>query len=110
MLTNITKVQATVVNSIPYVKPTLYLNNDESTRMSFEQVILVKPVNENWQYLEVSQANIGDTMMKYNPELDLFETTVITNITEDVGERVVYGISVEETDTFIAGNIVVHNK
>ena len=110
MLTNMTKVQSTVVNSVPYVKPTLYLNNDESTRMSFEQVILVKPVNGNWQYSQVSEANIGDTMMKYNPGLDLFEATVITNITEDEGDRVVYGISVEETDTFIAGNVVVHNK
>jgi intein/homing endonuclease len=111
MLSNIEKTPTTVISTVAYVKPTLYFNSDESTRISFEQIILIKPVDQNWKYLEASEAAIGDTIMKYDPALDSFEPIVIINITQDVGDdRVVYGISVEETDTFIAGNIVVHNK
>jgi intein/homing endonuclease len=72
---------------------------------------LLKPAGENWQYLETNQASIGDSIYRYNPENDSFVETEITNITvDDGGPRTTYAISVEDTDLFIAGNMLVHNK
>jgi intein/homing endonuclease len=79
--------------------------------MSFNQLMLLKPSGENWQYLETNQTAIGDYIIRYNPMSDSFEETEITNITIDEGgPRTVYAISVEDTDLFIAGNMLVHNK
>jgi intein/homing endonuclease len=79
--------------------------------MSFTQLILLKPNGENWQYLETNQAAIGDHIIKYNSSTDSFEETEITNISvDDGGPRTVYAVSVEPTDLFIAGNMLVHNK
>lgn len=111
MLSNMQRVQTTVVSVVPKVKETLYFNNDTSNRISIEQLILLKPQNDIWQYLYASEANIGDTIMVYNPDVDTFIPTEITSITMDEDDpRQVYAISVEDTDLFIAGNIVVHNK
>jgi intein/homing endonuclease len=61
--------------------------------------------------LETNQASIGDFIIRYNPISDTFEETQITNITVDSGgPRTTYAISVEDTDLFVAGNMVVHNK
>jgi hypothetical protein len=111
MLTNMSRIKTTVVSAVPSVKQTLYFNNDSGTRMSFNQLMLLKPSGENWQYLETNQTAIGDYIIKYNPMSDSFEETEITNITIDEGgPRTVYAISVEDTDLFIAGNMLVHNK
>jgi intein/homing endonuclease len=106
-----TKVHTTVVSVVPSVRQTLYFNNDEGMRMSFTQLILIKPTGENWQYLETSQASIGDNIIKINPTTGEFFETEITNITvDDGGPRTVYAISVEDNDLFVAGNMAVHNK
>jgi hypothetical protein len=111
MLSSMQKVQTTVVSVVPKVKETLYFNNDTSNRISIEQLMLLKPQNEMWQYLYASEANIGDTFMTYSPDANTFAPTQITEITLDADDpREVYAISVEDTDLFIAGNIVVHNK
>jgi hypothetical protein len=111
MLTNMRRIKTAVTNVIPSMKQTLYFNNDESTRMSFQQLVLVKPENENWQYIQTLQIEVGDTIMTYSPELDEFVPTLVSNITIDDEEtRATYAISVEDTDLFIAGNVLVHNK
>jgi hypothetical protein len=111
MLSGMQKVQTTVVSVVPKVKETLYFNNDTSNRISIEQLMLLKPQDEVWQYLYASEANIGDTFMTFNPDANSFTPTQITDITLDADDpREVYAISVEDTDLFIAGNIVVHNK
>lgn len=111
MLSNMERVKTTVVSVVPKIKETLYFNNDSSNRMSIEQLMLIKPQNENWQYLYSSEANVGDTIIIYNPTNNTFNPTEITSITVDEDDpRPVYAISVEDTDLFIAGNILVHNK
>ena len=111
MLTNMRRIKTAVTNVIPSMKQTLYFNNDESTRMSFQQLVLVKPENENWQYIQTLQIEVGDTIMTYSPETDEFVPTIVTNITiDDEDTRPTYAISVEDTDLFIAGNVLVHNK
>lgn len=111
MLTNMIKVPTTVVSVVPTMKKTMYFNNDETTRVSLEQLMLVKPANDLWQYLYSGQLTVGDTIIRYNPETDIFVPTEVTNITLETEEpRDVYAISVEDTDLFIAGNMAVHNK
>lgn len=111
MLTNMIKVPTTVVSVVPTMKKTMYFNNDETTRVSLEQLMLVKPANDLWQYLYSGQLTVGDTIIRYNPETDTFIPTEVTNITLETEEpRDVYAISVEDTDLFIAGNMAVHNK
>jgi len=111
MLTNMIKVPTTVVSVVPTMKKTMFFNNDETTRVSLEQLMLVKPANDLWQYLYSGQLTVGDTIIRYNPEADTFNPTEITEITLETEEpRDVYAISVEDTDLFIAGNMAVHNK
>ena len=94
------------------MKRTLFFNNDESTRMSVEQLVLARPNGTDmWGYLYTSQLSVGDMLMKYNSDSDTFTPLLLESITEDeVEPRLTFAMSVDEADLFIAGNILSHNK
>lgn len=107
-ITNPTIVKTTVMNVYPSVKPsTMYFNGDISTRMSLYQGVLIKR-NDEYNFLMSSLIQVGDLFVKRNPD-GSFTETEITQIDMIEEERTVYQFNNEPTDTFIAGNIVVHN-
>ena len=107
-ITNPTIVKTIVMNVYPSVKPsTMYFNGDISTRMSLYQGVLIKR-NDTYSFLISSLIEVGDLFIKRNED-GSFTETEITQIDILEEERTVYQFNNEPTDTFIAGNIVVHN-
>jgi intein/homing endonuclease len=78
--------------------------------MSLEQLMLAKPKDEDWQYLYSSQINIGDYYIKYDFDKKEFIPVEVITINEDDEPSLTFAITVEDTDLFLAGNILVHNK
>jgi hypothetical protein len=107
-----TKVKAAVLSSFPVMKNTVYFNNDESTRMSLEQLVLAKPSDsEMWGYLYTSQLSVGDKLMRYDAESDTFSPLELTAVTEEEEDtRLTFAITVDNADLFISGGILTHNK
>jgi intein/homing endonuclease len=88
----------------------MYFNGDIGTSMSQEQTVLIKGSDGIWKYQVSNNIKIGDTLLKYNFEQDGFDEIEVLEITRNKEEIVnVYKIDTEDVDTFIAGNIVVHN-
>ena len=108
-LTNIDTLPTLVVAKYEYEKPTtMYINNDISTRMSLEQPMLVNR-DGIWQWKHTGDIYIGDKFIQYVSEDQVVEVevTAVDYISE---MRDVYSFNCEDTDTFFAGNILVHNK
>lgn len=108
-LTNIDTLPTLVVAKYEYEKPTtMYINNDISTRMSLEQPMLVNR-DGIWQWKHTGDIYIGDKFVQYVSEDQVVEVevTAVDYISE---MRDVYSFNCEDTDTFFAGNILVHNK
>ena len=88
-------------------KYTMYINGDHGTRMSREQTILVKKDNL-WKYVKSMDIVSGDIVVLYK-DGNFIETEVNQINYDNSKTHEVYLFDVEETDIFIAGNIVVHN-
>jgi hypothetical protein len=108
-LTNPEVVPTIVVAKYEYSKnTTMYFNKDESTRMSLEQPVLVNRDNL-WIWASSGDVYIGDKIVRYTEDGYSVEETV--NSVDYISEtRNVYAFNCEETDTFFAGNVLVHNK
>lgn len=108
-LTNIDTLPTLVVAKYAYEKPTtMYINEDLDTRMSLEQPVLVNR-DGIWQWKHSGDVYIGDKVIKYISEDQVVETE-ITSVDYIQEMRDVYSFNCEDTDTFFAGNILVHNK
>lgn len=108
-LTNIDTLPTMVVAKYEYEKPTtMYINNDITTRMSLEQPMLINR-DGIWQWRHTGDIYIGDKFIQYVSEDQVIEVevTAVDYISE---MRDVYSFNCEDTDTFFAGNILVHNK
>jgi hypothetical protein len=107
-ITGVTMNKTTVVALQPSVKAaTVYFNDDQTCRFSFEEQILIKK-NDMWEFSHAITVEVGDILLKKNEDHTFSEmqVTKVTTINED---RTVYTFDCEPTDTLIAGNIVVHN-
>jgi intein/homing endonuclease len=102
-------VKTKIKSVYPIIKQTLIFNNDESTRVSLEQPVLVED-GGNWKFITSNELTIGNKIMSYSEKDNKFVPLEITEITKDESPKVTYAISVEDHSAFIAGNIVCRNK
>ena len=108
-LTNIETLPTLVIAKYEYEKPTtMYINNDITTRMSLEQPMLISR-DGVWQWKHTGDIYIGDKFIKYISGDQVVEID-ITSVDYISEMRNVYSFNCEDTDTFFAGNILVHNK
>jgi hypothetical protein len=108
-LTNPELIPTMVVSKYEYSKnTTMYFNQDMSTRMSLEQPILVYR-DDLWIWTSSGDVYISDKIVKYTEDGYTIEETV-SSIDYIPETRNVYSFNCEDTDTFFAGNILVHNK
>jgi hypothetical protein len=108
-MTNPVLSETTVVSITPAVKnTTMTINNEASTRMSLEQRVLVKTDNV-WRYVQSGTIADGDTILMFNPEDETVSEVVVTSVEYVDETRDVFSFNAEQTDLFVAGNIVVHN-
>jgi intein/homing endonuclease len=101
-------VKTKIKSVYPIIKQTLIFNNDESTRVSLEQPVLVED-GGNWKFVTSDELIIGNKIMSYNED-NKFVPLEIIEITKDESPKVTYAISVEDHSAFIAGNIICRNK
>lgn len=108
-LTNIDTLPTMVVAKYEYEKPTtMYINNDIETRMSLEQPMLVNR-DGIWQWKHSGDIFIGDKFIQYVADDQVIEVEIFA--VDYIQEmRDVYSFNCEDTDTFFAGNVLVHNK
>lgn len=98
-----------VISKYEYSKnTTMYFNQDLATRMSLEQPILVYR-DDLWIWASSGDVYVGDKIVRYTEDGYTVEETVVS--VDYIPEtRNVYSFNCEDTDTFFAGNILVHNK
>jgi hypothetical protein len=110
-LTDMSLNTGTVLHSFKKeVKETIIFNNNKSQEYSLTQPILAQKQGglDAWEFTK--DLEIGDYIWEYSFDDKEFKKTVIEFISVLEKNEDVYQISVDGTDTFIAGNIVCHNK
>jgi len=88
---------------------TLTVNGDSTKKYSTVQGILYKR-NGIYGYINTGLLEVGDYVMEYDYNLHSFNEILVTSIEIDETPSTVYKFDMEPVDTFIAGNLVVHNR
>jgi hypothetical protein len=110
-LTDMSLNSGVVVRSLKKtVNETIIFNNDSSKHYSLTQPILSQKCNgiDAWEFTK--DLEVGDFIWEYSFASNEYFKVEIEDISVVEKEEDVYQISVDGTDTFIAGSIVCHNK
>jgi hypothetical protein len=89
---------------------TVIFNNDASKEYSMTQPVLARKSKmlDAWEFTK--DLEVGDYIWEYDFDLNIFKEVLISSIEIKSSSKNVYQISVDNVDTFIAGNIICHNK
>ena len=88
---------------------TMTINGDSTKKYSTVQGILYKR-NGIYGYINTGLLEVGDLVMEYDYNTHSFNEIAVTSIEIDETPSTVYKFDMEPVDTFIAGNMVVHNR
>ena len=88
---------------------TMTINGDSTKKYSTVQGILYKR-NGIYGYINTGLLEVGDYVMEYDYNLHSFNEIAVTSLEIDETPSTVYKFDMEPVDTFIAGNMVVHNR
>jgi len=101
-----TNVASVVEKEMP---ATMTINGDSTKKYSTVQGILYKR-NGIYGYINTGLLEVGDYVMEYDYNLHSFNEIAVTSLEIDETPSTVYKFDMEPVDTFIAGNMVVHNR
>ena len=102
-------VKTTVASVVEKEMPaTLTINGDSTKKYSTVQGILYKR-NGIYGYINTGLLEVGDIVMEYDYNLHSFNEITVASIEIDETPSTVYKFDMEPVDTFIAGNMLVHN-
>lgn len=90
-------------------KATMYLNGDINTRMSLDHSVFVKK-NDTYSIVASGLIEVGDTVIKINPETMELSEISVENIEYIDEESKIYKIDCKPYDVFFAGHILTHNR
>jgi hypothetical protein len=110
-LTNKKMSVATVLSILEKsVSETVIFNNDESKEYSLTQPVLARKLNgqDAWEFTKDLEVN--DIIWEYDLNAKEYKEVLVESIKINNTVKNVYQISVDNVDTFIAGNIICHNK
>jgi hypothetical protein len=88
---------------------TMTINGDSTKKYSTVQGILYKR-NGIYGYINTGLLEVGDFVMEYDYNTHSFNEIAVTSLEIDETPSTVYKFDMEPVDTFIAGNMVVHNR
>jgi hypothetical protein len=88
---------------------TMTINGDSTKKYSTVQGILYKR-NGIYGYINTGLLEVGDYVMEYDYNTHSFNEIAVTSLEIDETPSTVYKFDMEPVDTFIAGNMVVHNR
>lgn len=60
--------------------------------------------------VELTQLELGDRLLKYDAEYDMYYEQEVLNITSSIMTKTVYLLDVAGDDTYVADGYIVHNK
>jgi hypothetical protein len=102
-------VKTTVASVVEKEMPaTLTINGDSTKKYSTVQGILYKR-NGIYGYINTGLLEVGDIVMEYDYNFHSFNEITVASIEIDETPSTVYKFDMEPVDTFIAGNMLVHN-
>lgn len=110
-LTNMSLNSGVVIGSLKKtVSQTIIFNNDPSRHYSMTQPVLSQKCDglDAWEFTK--DLEVGDFIWEYSFASNEYFKVEIEDIFVVEKEEDVYQISVDGTDTFIAGSVVCHNK
>ena len=109
-LTNQAIVKTNVASVVEKEMPaTMTINGDSTKKYSTVQGILYKR-NGIYGYINTGLLEVGDIVVEYDYNLHAFNEIPVTSLEIDETPSTVYKFDMEPVDTFIAGNMVVHNR
>ena len=88
---------------------TMTINGDSTKKYTTVQGILYKR-NGIYGYINTGLLEVGDFVMEYDYNTHSFNEIAVTSLEIDETPSTVYKFDMEPVDTFIAGNMVVHNR
>lgn len=88
---------------------TMTINGDSTKKYSTVQGILYKR-NGIYGYINTGLLEVGDYVIEYDYNTHSFNEIPVVSLEIDETPSTVYKFDMEPVDTFIAGNMVVHNR
>lgn len=93
------------------VEETVIFNNNIEKRFSLTQPVLVMRSGQDiHSWIFAGDVSEGDIVWEYDFESQAFNKTIIDQVSFISEDEYVYAFDVEEIDTFIAGNVICHNR
>jgi len=93
------------------VEETVVFNNNIEKRFSLTQPVLVMRAGQDLHsWVFAGDVIDGDIVWEYDFDTQTFNKTIIENVSFISEDEYVYAFDVEEIDTFIAGNVICHNR
>jgi hypothetical protein len=92
------------------VSETITFNNDESKEYSLTQPVLARKANGQNAWEFTKDLEVNDIIWEYDLNAKEYKEVLVESIKINNTVKNVYQISVDNVDTFIAGNIICHNK
>jgi hypothetical protein len=92
------------------VDETLIFNNNKEKHYSKTQPVLATKSGQKTAWEFTQNLIVGDVVWEYDFDSNSYVETKISSISIVSGGTDVYQVSVDGIDTFIAGDIICHNK
>ncbi len=108
-LGNMTITRTSVVSKVLSQKTSVMtINNDPSKKYSLVQPVLTKR-NGTYFFMHTGAIEVGDAVIEYSYTNDTFTETPVTSVEVIEADSTTYRFDCEGTDTYIAGDLVMHN-
>ena len=108
-LGNMTITKTNVVSKVLSQKTSVMtINNDPSKKYSLVQPVLTKR-NGTYFFMHTGAVEVGDSVIEYSYTNDTFTETPVTSVEVIEADSTTYRFDCEGTDTYIAGDLVMHN-
>jgi hypothetical protein len=90
------------------VDKVVYINKDKKKAFTQTHLVLAKIADSDIAWEKVLDLAVGDTVIQYDSEFEKYIAVTIESLEIDYAEQDVYLITVDSTNTFIAGGIISH--
>jgi hypothetical protein len=108
-LGNMTITRTSVVSKVLSQKTSVMtINNDPSKKYSLVQPVLTKR-NGTYFFMHTGAIEVGDAVIEYSYTNNTFTETPVTSVEVIEADSTTYRFDCEGTDTYIAGDLVMHN-
>lgn len=109
-LSNFSLKEIAITKVYEYQHPKIiYFNNDNATKFSLEQPILIKR-NNKIEFLTTAMVKEGDILFRYYPTDNLLNEFAVTSITIQEGTFSTYNFYAEPSNLLFANGLIIGTK